>query len=126
MNLTLLKEPLTVCQLPPDAPIPGWAAGPAAFLSITRTSEELSITCPAALVPPSVKQVAGWRAFQVAGPLDFSLTGILAALTAPLAAAGLTVFAVATYNTDYLLVKADKVDADAQALRAAGHIITEP
>jgi len=123
MNLSLLKEPLTVCQLPPDDPIPAWTAGRAAFLSITRTSEELSIVCPSNLVPESVKQVSGWRAFKVEGPLDFALTGILAAIAEPLAKADLTLFALATYNTDYVLVKANQADAAAKALRAAGHTI---
>ena len=123
MNLSVLKESMTVCQLPPNDPIPAWTAGRAAFLSITRTSEELSIVCPVNLVPSSVKQVAGWRAFKVEGPLDFALTGILAAIAEPLAKADLTLFALATYNTDYVLVKANQADAAAKALRAAGHTI---
>jgi hypothetical protein len=123
MNLSVLPETLTACQLPADAPIPDWAARAAGFVSITRTSEELSIVCPAALVPKSVKQEPDWRAFKVEGPLDFTLTGILAALAEPLAKARITLFAVATFNTDYLLVKADKVDAATQALQAAGHFV---
>ncbi len=125
MNLSLLKEPLTVCQLPPDAPVPAWTAGPATFLSMTRTSGEFSIVCPARLAPKTVKQVAGWRAFQVEGPLDFGLTGVLAAIATPLAQAGISIFSVATYDTDYVLVKTERLDAALQALRAAGHSVRE-
>jgi hypothetical protein len=123
MNLTLLKEPLTVCQLAPDAAIPAWTAGRATFLSITRTEEELSIVCPATLAPASVKQEGPWRAFKVAGPLDFALTGVLASLTAPLAGAGISIFSFATYHTDYVLVKVSQVDAATKALQAAGHFV---
>lgn len=123
MNLSLLPEQLTVCQLAPDASIPAWTAGSASFLSITRTPEELSIVCPASLVPDSVKQVSGWRAFKVEGPLDFSLTGVLSSLAGPLAQAGLSIFTLATYNTDYVLVKADQVGAATKALQAAGHVV---
>lgn len=123
MNLTLLPDEFAVCQLPADAPIPVWATGPSAFLSITRTSEELSITCPAAFVPADVKQEGPWRAFKVAGPLDFALTGVLASLAAPLAQAGISIFAVATYRTDYVLVKATQVDAATRVLQTAGHFV---
>ena len=121
MNLSLTHDHLTVCQLPADAPIPSWAADAMAFISITRTPEELSIVCTEGLALKDVKQEAGWRAFKVEGPLDFALTGILASLLDPLAKAGISIFALSTFNTDYLLVKADKVEAATQALRAAGH-----
>ncbi len=124
MNLTLLPETYAVCQLPADAAIPAWASGPGAFLSITRTAEELSLACPAAGVPPGVKQEGPWRAFKVEGPLDFALTGVLASLATPLTQAGVSLFAVATYNTDYVLVKTDKLPAATAALRAAGHRIS--
>ena len=123
MKLSLLKEELTVCQLPPDAPMPQWAVGPVSFLSITRTTEELSIVCEAGFAPQSAKQEPRWRAFKVDGPLDFALTGVLASLAASLAQAGLSIFSIATYNTDYVLVKADKVEAAIRALRFAGHVV---
>lgn len=118
--LTVLPGELAVCRLPPDAPFPPWADGPG-FLSLTRTAEELSVVCPADHVPAGVQAVAPWRALKVAGPLDFALTGILAALARPLADAGISLFAVATYDTDYLLVKAETLDAAVAALRGAGH-----
>ncbi len=123
MNLSLQPEILAVCQLPATAPIPAWAAQATGFVSITRTSEELSIVCAASVVPTGVKQESGWRAFKVEGPLDFALTGILASLAEPLARAGLALFSVSTFNTDYVLVKADRAEAAAQALRTAGHLV---
>jgi hypothetical protein len=123
MNLVLLPETFTVCQMPPDAAIPAWATGPAPFLSITRTADELSIACLAHLVPAAVKQESNWRAFKVEGPLDFALTGILASLAAPLAQARVSIFAVATYDTDYLLVRSDQVAAAGETLRAAGFTV---
>lgn len=121
MNLSLTHDHLSVCQLPADAPIPSWAAQANAFVSITRTADELSIVCTEVLAPKNVKQEAGWRAFKIEGPLDFGLTGILASVLDPLAKAGISIFALSTYNTDYILVKADKVEAATQALRTAGH-----
>ncbi|QJE74354.1 ACT domain-containing protein [Aerophototrophica crusticola] len=120
--LTVLPGELAVCRLPPDAPFPAWADGPG-FLSLTRTAEELSVVCLADRVPDGVQAVAPWRALKVEGPLDFALTGILAALARPLAEAGISLFAVATYDTDYLLVKADMLDAAVAALRGAGHAV---
>src|SRR5689334_21245427 len=120
MNLSLSKEHLAVCQLAAGAPIPAWASGKAGFGSITRTSEELSIVCAESLVPAGVKQVAGWRMFKVEGPLDFGLTGVLASIAAPLAQAGISIFSVATFNTDYVLVKDAKVAEAVKALQAAG------
>jgi len=123
MNLSLSQERLTVCQLAPDAPLPPWATGPAAFTSITRTSDELSLVCPESGVPADVKQERGWRGFKVDGPLDFGLTGVLASVATPLAQAGISLFPIATYNTDYVLVKESKINDAVKALRAAGHTI---
>ena len=111
---------LTVCRLEADAAIPIWAsAGP--FFSITRTAVELSIVCAEELVPESVRAEVGWRALEVAGPLDFALTGILAAIVGPLAEAGISIFAVSTFDTDYVLVKEEMLSQALEVLRAAGH-----
>ena len=123
MNLALKKDRLAVCQLPPDAAVPPWATGRDAFTSISRTGEELSIVCPEAVVPKDVKREGGWRMFMVEGPLDFALTGILAAIATPLAQAGVSLFALSTYNTDYVLVKDEMAAAAVEALRAAGHAV---
>jgi hypothetical protein len=122
VNLTTLPETFAVCKLPSTAAIPAWVnAG--SFVSITRTADELSVVCPEAHAPTDVTAERGWRALRVNGTLDFALIGILAALTVPLAEAGVSVFAVSTFDTDYLLVKADKFEQAITALTSAGHRI---
>jgi uncharacterized protein len=123
MNLILSQERLTVCKLPADASVPGWATAGNTFVSITRTDEELSIVCEESLVPSDVPQEAGWRRFKVEGPLDFSLVGILAAIAQPLATAAVSIFAISTHNTDYVLVKDAQIETALQALRNAGHAV---
>ena len=98
------KETLAICRLARGADIPDWALT-GDFCSITRTSEELSIVCPEAQVTPGIKHEGGWKALRVKGPLDFSLTGVLARLTKPLAENEISIFALSTYDTDYLLVR---------------------
>jgi len=123
LNLSLQPERLTICRLAPEAAIPEWASGHAAFLSITRTRDELSIVCEAKRVPAAVKQEGGWRVLKVAGPLDFSLIGILASLTEPLAKASISIMAISTFDTDYLMVKEAKLEEAIKVLKAAGHRI---
>jgi uncharacterized protein len=119
LTLTLQPLSLAVCRLAAEEPMPGWATQ-GAFFSVTRTAEELSVVCADADVPEGVKRDGPWACFKVKGPLDFGLTGILASLTAPLAKDGIPVFALSTYDTDYLLVREDKRDAAAVSLLAAG------
>ena len=109
-RLTLLVRPwqLAVCRFPADSPLPPWVLhAEAEFFSITRTPAEMSVVCAEDDLPPSVDEHIehGWRAFAVEGPLPFSMTGVVSGLTSPLAAAGIPVFVVSTYDTDYLLVK---------------------
>jgi hypothetical protein len=118
-DLDLLPHRLAICRLPVDEATPTWATGP--FVSITRTAGELSIVCAEELVPAGTKCEGGWRVFQVAGPLDFSLTGILAAIADPLAHAGVSIFALSTFDTDYVMVKESSLAKALDALRAAGH-----
>ena len=110
-RLTLRVTPwqLAVCRFPADSPLPAWVLhAEAQFFSITRTPEEMSVVCAEDDLPPSVERDVerDWRAFAVAGPLPFGLTGVVSGITSPLAAAGIPVFVVSTYDTDYLLVKA--------------------
>jgi hypothetical protein len=120
LNLSLLPDTLAICRLGAGEPVPAWAwTGEPA--SVTRTRDELSIVCRADAVPDGVQCETGWRCLKVEGPLDFGLAGILAALTAPLAAAGIPVFAVCTYDTDYVLVKAENLEHAVEALLGAGH-----
>ncbi len=122
-NLMLLPGKLMICRLSPQAAVPDWASR-GVFHSITRTSDELSIVCAEADVPDDVKAERGWRPFKVEGPLDLSLTGILASLAGPLAEAGINIFAISTYDTDYLLVKEDTAARAAEVLALAGHRVS--
>jgi hypothetical protein len=83
LNLASQREVLAICRLPPDASVPAWAWSPGTFHTISRTPEELSIVCLDSAVPSGVKKESGWRILKVDGPLDFSLTGILASVAGP-------------------------------------------
>jgi hypothetical protein len=120
--LKLLPEHLAICRLDGRDPVPEWAAA-SGFHSITRTADELSIVQAEARVPAQVRHEPGWRAFQVEGPLPFSATGILAAIAVPLAAAGISIFSVSTFDTDYVLVKDSDASPAAAALYASGHSV---
>ena len=119
LTLAILADTFTVCRLAPDAPIPDWARGD--FVSITRTRDELSIVCPQNIVPENVQCENNWRAFKIAGQLDFALIGILASMATPLAQASIPVFAISTFDTDYVLVKAQDLSRAQEALTQAGH-----
>jgi hypothetical protein len=121
MELTLLDTPLSICRLEPDAPVPEWAWS-SAFISITRTQEELSIVSEWA--PDDIKQEAGWRAFKISGPLEFGLVGVLVSVIEPLRESGIPVFVISTFYTDYVLVKRADIERASEALRSAGHILT--
>lgn len=125
-RLTLLttSDRVAVCRLPPAAAIPDWALAHA-FCSITRTPDELSIVCPQEAVPAGVRCESDWRCLRVAGTMDFSLVGIVASLVAPLADAGISVFVLSTFDTDYLLVKEPNLEQAIAVLRRAGHAIAE-
>jgi hypothetical protein len=121
--LRLMAGEYAVWKLPPDAPAPQLTDD--GFSSVTRTPTELSVVSPAAAVPPDVEAESGWRCLEVAGPLSFELTGVLAGLSAPLAATGVPIFVVSTFDTDYLLVKARDLDRARTALEQAGHRLVE-
>ncbi len=120
--LTLHRLPgrWAVCRLAADAPLPAWALA-GAWFSVTRTADELSVVCAEAEAPETGQAERGWLALRVAGPLDFGLVGVLAALAGPLAQAGVSLFAVSTYDTDYVLIKAEREAEAVRALTAAGH-----
>ena len=118
----VLPGEYAICRLSADAPVPDWAMQ-GDFCSITRTQEELSIVCAQDLISGSVEQEADWVCLKVIGPLDFNLTGILASLAGTLAEAGISVFAISTFDTDYLLVKRVSLAEAIDALSQAGHKI---
>lgn len=121
--LALAPARLAVCRLSAGDPAPDWALA-SAFFSITRTGEELSIVCPEASVPPGVRAEVGFRALGVEGRLDFALTGILSSLLDPLAEAGIPVFAISTFDTDFVLVREKDLDRAVAALRGCGHRVS--
>jgi len=118
-TLQALPGLYAVCRLPPDAPWPIWAKGD--FVTISRTADELSVVCAAECVPAEVRCERGWRCLRVAGAIDFNAIGVLSSLTGPLAEASISVFAVSTFDTDYLLVKEQSWKSACQVLRRAGH-----
>ncbi|MEU5693935.1 ACT domain-containing protein [Actinosynnema sp. NPDC020468] len=115
-----------VARLAPDAPVPVEVFRADGLVSVTRTPAELSVVCPAEHAPEVVTAQPGWRLLTVRGPLEFTLTGIMAALSGELAAAGVSLFALSTYDTDHLLVKESDLDRAVAALTAAGHEVTNP
>lgn len=131
LNIVILDTELVVLRFPADTDIYPLLAqgtgekGASAFYSFTRTADEISIvTNPDHPLVIAAEKVEGhFRAFKVEGPLDFALTGIMASLTAPLAEAGISVFTISTFDTDYILVPADKAGAAKVALMSH-HTVT--
>jgi len=116
-----MSQELAVCRLEEHDPVPDWAWR-GELVSITRARGELSLICASGAVPADAAKVErGWRALVVTTAMDFSVTGVAAALTAPLAEAGVSVLPVATYDTDYFLVKGERLADAIEALLAAGH-----
>jgi hypothetical protein len=122
MHLKFQQFPgsFAICRLPPDAPIPELTSD-VPFISATRTADELSIVCPAAHAPASAKCEGLWTCFKLEGPFPFSLTGVLASFIDPLAEHGVPIFAISTFDTDYVLVKEEHALTARQTLQAAGH-----
>ena len=124
LKMSPLPETFAICRLAVDAMTPRWA-GTGLFFSITRTSEELSIICAEANVPPGVLCNRGWRCLKVDGPLEFNAIGVVASLAQPLAAAGVSIFVVSSYDTDYLLVKRENYEKALGILRESGHEVSD-
>lgn len=119
-------EQFAVCWLPPDVPVPGWAAAPDRLHATIRSAAELSIICAMAVVPSDMRHTGPFTAFEVEGPLDLASTGVLAAVLAPLAAAKVSVFTLSTFHTNWVLVPSFQGGAAGAALRRAGHKIVLP
>jgi hypothetical protein len=122
VQLYALDDLYAVVRLEPDADIPPWACT-GHFWSVTRSDSELSIVCRQEEVPPDASAERGWCAFEVAGPLDFSLTGVVSSLVTPLADEQIPLFVVSTFETDYLLVREHDLRRSVAALTSAGHSV---
>ena len=103
------------------APVPPGVLEASGLVSVSRTEDELSVVCLESAMPAAEQRADGWRALTARGPLEFTLTGIMAALSGALAGAGVSLFAVSTYDTDHVLVKETDLDRAVAALREAGH-----
>lgn len=124
LTLTVLEEGLSICRLDAGTEIPAWVTR-ARFFSVTRTQDELSVVCPEEVVPEGISQERGWRALKLEGPFDLSMVGVLSSVASPLAEAGASIFAVSTFDTDYVLVKETQLDLAVDTLRENGHRVGE-
>ncbi len=122
LTLTVLDDTFAVCRLDPNESTPAWAIN-TTFTSITRTTDELSIVCRQGDVPSGITCEKGWRCLKIQGPLDFALTGILASLASILAQGHVSIFAISSFDTDYILVKENDLARAIQSLSAAGHTV---
>jgi hypothetical protein len=120
LRLAVLEGPLAICRLEPDQGIPEWATR-GDWFSVTRTGDELSVVCPSSQVPGGIRSSMGWRAIRVVGSMDLGEIGVLARLATCLAACGVSLFAVSTFDTDYLLVGEDRLAEAIEALTNSGH-----
>lgn len=122
LELSVLPGRFAVCRLESSSPVPAWLPE-RGFVSVTRTADELSIVCEESCFPVGVKAQTGWAVLALRGPFEFSEVGVLASLAEPLAKAGIGIFAISTFDTDYLLVAQENLDRAVAALTAAGHNI---
>jgi hypothetical protein len=118
LTLSVMSISLAVVRLNASSSIPLWATEGQDFFSITKTNDELSVVCSEDKVPSDVKVEKGWRCLKVEGPLDFGLTGILSSLAQPLAAAKISIFAISTFDTDYIMIKKENLQKAIEILGA--------
>jgi hypothetical protein len=123
LTLYMLPQLYAFCRLQPNGAIPHWALLGDDFISLTRTHEELSVVCLQENVPPDAQAERDWRCIKVEGPFGFSVSGVHASLALPLAEASISVMAIATYETDHLLIKSEDVEAAIETLKRAGHTV---
>jgi hypothetical protein len=120
LRFSRLAGSFAISRLSPDVAVPDWALR-GTFSSITSTAEELSVVCPQAQVPPEITHEGDWACLKLHGPFPFSETGILTSFVQPLSERAIPLFAISTFDTDYVLVKQGWVDQAVAALREAGH-----
>ncbi len=124
LRFSFIPGVFAICKLPASSLIPDWAlSGP--FISVSRTADELSIVCPADNLPSGVFSDSQWTCFKLQGPFAFTETGILASFIAPLSASAIPIFAVSTFDTDYVLIKEEYAGSALQVLQQAGHQLVD-
>ena len=109
LNLKLLKGKYSVCRINKDDEIPKWIFNEE-FFSITKTEDELSIVCLQDKIKDDVLCERNWKVLKIEGPLDFSLIGILSKISTLMANNNISIFAISTYDTDYILIKEESID----------------
>jgi hypothetical protein len=120
LRFSRIHGSFAICRLEAGAALPAWACR-GAFFSITSTAEEFSVVCPQTQVPPEIAHEGDWVCLKLQGPFPFSETGILTSFVQPLSERAIPLFAISTFDTDYVLVKQGWVDRAVAALREAGH-----
>ena len=123
LQLSLLKETYGICVFPNTAPIPEWSVK-TSLCSITRTNKELTIVCSQSIIPSDCEYNPNWRCFRIDGSFDLNQIGIISSLAAPLAQADISIFVISTYDTDYILVKEEKVERAIAVLNDYGNEVT--
>ena len=124
LTLTVMPGEYAICHLNAHAPMPDWAYVSGGLWATVRTRAGVTLVCPSEAVPVDAMAETGWRALKVKGPFALDEAGVLAALTAPLAEAAVSIFAVSTFETDFLLVRSAQLDLARATLEVAGHRFT--
>jgi hypothetical protein len=122
-RFSIIKGNWAIVKLDAKQSIPAWATADSEFLSITRTRNELSIVCSETLVPSGYQSESGWALLKLHGPFAFDQIGVLSSVAGPLAAAGISIFTISTFDTDYILLKDSYLALAGEALAAAGHTL---
>lgn len=125
MNFTLLRGRYSVCRYGPKM-LPALDFRGQELMCVARTAEETSVVCRSGMATGAARVEDGWRALRIDGPLDFGLVGILAEASGCLASAGISIFSLSTFDTDYILVKEARLEEAVAALKARGHAVVSP
>ena len=123
LQLSLLKDKYGICTLPNTAPIPDWALTQS-LASITRTEKELTIVCRREILPSQYQSDLNWRCFKIDGSFDLNQIGVIASISSPLADAGISIYVISTYDTDYFLIQEQNLEQTISVLSDIGHNIT--
>ena len=123
LKLSLLDKIFGICVFANNIPIPEWAAT-ASLCSITRTKKGLTVVCPQSIIPSDCEYDPNWRCFRIDGNFDLNQIGVISSLSSPLAQADISIFVISTYDTDYILVKEEKVERAIAVLTDYGNVIT--